>query len=72
MKTQIKIKYCVPCGYLPTAQKFQEVLEEKSAEVELIEGDRGVFNVWINGKLIFSKHQEGRFPEISEIVEKLS
>ena len=69
--TQIKIKYCVPCGYLPRAEEFKKALEEKGAEVELIKGDRGVFDVWMNDQLVFSKHEVGRFPEVNEMVEKL-
>lgn len=71
MAKQIKIKYCVPCGYLSRAEEFKKALEERDAKVELIEGDRGVFDVWIDDELVFSKHTEGRFPEISEITEKL-
>ncbi|MBI3289996.1 SelT/SelW/SelH family protein [Candidatus Microgenomates bacterium] len=81
MAKHIKIKYCVPCGYLPRAQEFKKTLEENDARVELIEGDRGVFSArgglaygwdfWIDDELVFSKHQEGRFPEISEITNKL-
>ncbi len=45
--------------------------EELGAEVELIEGDKGVFDVVADGKLIFSKHQIGRFPTEAEILEML-
>mgnify|MGYP001568257842 CR=1 FL=1 len=69
---KIKIKYCVPCGYLPKANEFKKALEEKGIGVELIEGDRGVFDVWVNDKLVFSKHEQGRYPEIEEITSKLS
>jgi len=41
------------------------------AEVELIEGDKGVFDVVADGDLIYSKHTTGRFPENQEIVQKL-
>lgn len=71
MTTKIKIKYCVPCGYLPKANEFKKALEEKGNGVELIEGDRGVFDVWVNDKLVFSKHEQGRYPEIEEITSKL-
>ena len=37
----------------------------------MIKGDDGVFDVIANGKLIFSKHASGRFPEEGEIVETL-
>lgn len=41
-------------------------------EAELIRGDGGVFDVVADGKLVFSKHSEGRFPEEREIVAVLS
>ncbi len=40
-------------------------------EAELIEGDKGVFDVRVDGELIWSKHETGRFPEIQEILERL-
>jgi len=40
-------------------------------EPELIEGTNGIFDVVADGTLIFSKHQEGRFPEPQEIVQAL-
>ena len=40
-------------------------------EVTLIQGSGGVFEVMQDGKLIFSKKQQGRFPQESEIIEAL-
>jgi selenoprotein W-related protein len=37
----------------------------------LIAGRGGIFDVEVEGELIFSKHEVGRFPEDSEILEKL-
>ena len=37
-------------------------------EVQLIAGGGGIFDVEIDGELIFSKHKEGRFPEAEEII----
>jgi len=34
----------------------------------LIKGGRGIFDVKANGKLIFSKHAEGRFPDAAEVI----
>ena len=45
--------------------------EASGVEPELIEGDNGIFDVVVDGKLLFSKHQTGRFPEDEEILEKL-
>lgn len=72
MQTQVKIKCCVPCGYIGTAREFKKEIESKGAEVELLKGDRGVFDVWVNDELVFSKHQTGRFPELEEITSQLT
>ena len=40
-------------------------------EPELIKGRGGVFDVVVDGELIFSKHKVERFPTHEEILEKL-
>jgi selT/selW/selH-like putative selenoprotein len=40
--------------------------------IELIKGSGGDFEVVKDGQLIFSKRKEGRFPESSEILNKLT
>ena len=37
------------------------------AEVELIKGSGGIFDIAAVGAMIFSKHEVGRFPEPDEI-----
>jgi selT/selW/selH-like putative selenoprotein len=44
---------------------------ELGVDPELVRGERGVFDVMIDGKLIFSKHSAGRFPEEPEIVQAI-
>ena len=41
-------------------------------EVELIAGSGGIFEVVADGRPVFSKKQQGRFPETGEIVRLLS
>lgn len=45
--------------------------EIPDVEVELIKSGGGAFEVSVDGKKIFSKLDLGRFPEHSEIIEKL-
>jgi selT/selW/selH-like putative selenoprotein len=45
--------------------------EEFGAEPILVEGGGGIFDVTADGTLVFSKHSEGRFPELAEVFEKL-
>ena len=42
-------------------------MERGAEEVELVKGVSGVFEITIDGKLVFSKKQLGRFPEDAEI-----
>jgi predicted Rdx family selenoprotein len=44
---------------------------ETEHEAEIEEGSKGQFDVLRGGELVFSKQQEGRFPEYSEVREKL-
>ena len=44
-------------------------MEEKyGAEVELVPGVAGVFEITVDGRLAFSKKQMGRFPTDEEII----
>lgn len=68
---EVKITYCVPCGYITRAEWLKKDLEKnvKDVKVVLNPGDKGIFDVFVDKKLIFSKHKEGRFPESDEIVK---
>ena len=46
-----------------------DALKKKyGANVELIEGGGGVFDVRVNGTQVLDKHDVGRFPEHDEII----
>jgi selenoprotein W-related protein len=38
---------------------------------ELIQGKGGVFDVVVNGQLIYSKKETGRFPDHEEVLSQL-
>jgi selenoprotein W-related protein len=40
-------------------------------QAELIKGKNGIFDVVLDGTLIYSKHETGRFPENDEILKML-
>jgi len=41
-------------------------------DAEAVPGEKSQFDVVADGKLIFSKQREGRFPEHDEIIRALS
>lgn len=51
------------------ARAAASIEKETGEKVELIEGAGGIFDVAVDGKIIFSKHQVYRFPESGELVQ---
>jgi selenoprotein W-related protein len=49
------------------AQELLVTFEQELGEVALIPGTGGVFDIRLNGQLIFSRKQAERFPEMKEL-----
>ncbi len=49
-----------------------EIQEKFGIETELIKEGKGIFDVKVDGQLIFSRFEVKRFPEHSEVLEKIS
>ena len=71
----IEIEYCTQCRWLLRAAWLaQEVLTtfvDDLAEVTLVPGKGGVFDVRLDGETIWSRKDERRFPETREIKQKI-
>ena len=46
-----------------------ELKQAFGAQARLVEGSGGVFDVTVDGRLVYSKHNTGRFPDEGEVVE---
>jgi selenoprotein W-related protein len=68
---RLEIKYCTQCRWLlRAAWMAQEVLttfETELGEVALVPGTGGIFEIRLNGELIYSRKEAGRFPESKEL-----
>jgi selenoprotein W-related protein len=49
------------------AQELLTTFENKIGEVALVPGTGGVFEVRVDGAVIFSRKEQGRFPESKEL-----
>jgi selenoprotein W-related protein len=71
----ISIAYCAPCAEMLRALKTAEELlvdyEDQIEQVTLIPSGDSVFEVAVNGSLVFSKARSGRHPEDGEVVRKV-
>ncbi len=54
-----------------TAQELLTTFEGDIAEVVLRPGTGGIFEVHVDDTLIWSRKHQGRFPELSELKQKL-
>ncbi|MBI3327889.1 MAG: SelT/SelW/SelH family protein [Nitrospinae bacterium] len=53
------------------AQAIMDSFGQKFGSLKLIPSDGGRFEVSLDGKLIFSKLQTGRFPENKEVIDQI-
>jgi selT/selW/selH-like putative selenoprotein len=49
----------------------EELRRAFGIEARLQEGTRGIFDVHVDGALVFSKHTEQRFPDPGEVVKRI-
>ena len=71
MKPRVDITYCTQCRWLLRAawmaQELLTTFETELGEVALVPGTGGIFEVKLNGELIYSRKEAGRFPESKEL-----
>ena len=44
-----------------------ELKDTLAVQARLIEGSHGIFDVKVDGKLVYSKHKTHKFPEAGEV-----
>jgi selenoprotein W-related protein len=72
---RIEIEYCTQCRWLLRAawmaQELLTTFEQEIGEVALRPGTGGVFEVRIEGDTVWSREDEGRFPDIKELKQRV-
>lgn len=67
----IEIEYCTQCRWLLraawVAQELLTTFESELGGVSLIPGSGGIFEVRLDGEVLFSRKAAGRFPESKEL-----
>jgi selT/selW/selH-like putative selenoprotein len=46
-----------------------ELNKNLGADIELVAGSNGIFDISLDGNMIFSKFEQGRFPQPDEIIK---
>jgi selenoprotein W-related protein len=67
---RVEVVYCRQCRWLLRAswlaQELLTTFEEELGEVALVPGRGGVFELRVDGVVVFSRATAGRFPEAKE------
>jgi selenoprotein W-related protein len=71
----VEINYCTQCRWLLRAgwmaQELLSTFDGDLAAVTLRPGTGGVFDIVLNGEMLWSRKAEGRFPDIVELKQRL-
>jgi selenoprotein W-related protein len=74
-KPRVEIQYCTGCRWLLRAawmaQELLTTFQEEIGEVALLPGEGGVYEVRVDGETIWSRSNEGRFPDPKELKQRL-
>jgi len=72
---RVEIHYCTRCRWLLRAAWFaQELLstfEGEIGEVALVPGEGGVFEIRVDGERVWSRAEQGGFPELPELKRRV-
>jgi selenoprotein W-related protein len=72
---RIEVVYCTQCRWLLRAgwiaQELLTTFEQDLGGVTLVPAAGGVFEVRVDGETIWSRKQEGRFPELAELKQRV-
>ncbi len=73
--SRVEIVYCRQCRWLMRAawmaQELLTTFEGELGEVALVPGTGGVFEVRVDGQSVWSRKEEGRFPEAKELKQRV-
>jgi len=70
-KHKITIEFCTLCHWMHRATWMQQELfttfQEDLDSITLKQGTGGIYDIYLDDHLLFSRKEEGRFPEIKEL-----
>ncbi len=75
-KPQVTITYCIGCNWLLRAgwmaQELLQTFQEALGGVTLIPGEMGgVFEISVDGHLIWERKRDGGFPDVKELKSRV-
>lgn len=74
-KATVRIVYCTKCNWMLRAawvqQELLQTFTDEIGEIALRPGTGGIFEIWANGILVFSRKEAHGFPDISHLKKEI-
>ena len=74
-KPRLEIEYCTQCRWLLRAawmaQELLTTFETELGGVTLVPGTGGIFEVRLDKEIIFSRKEQGHFPESKDLKQRV-
>lgn len=75
MTNKVAIHYCTGCRWLLRsawmAQELLTTFDGELSELSLHPGSGGIFEVWVNDQRVWSRKENGGFPEITQLKQRV-
>ena len=70
---EVTITYCVPCRYqfkaVQDADAILKAFGQRLSSLRLVPGDHGVYDVAVDGNVLFSLDEAEHFPETAALIK---
>jgi selenoprotein W-related protein len=74
-QVSVSITYCAPCNFAPRAAwmalELLQTFRDAISGLTLVPGRGGIFDVAIDGEVVFCRQALGRYPEPQEVREAI-
>jgi len=74
-RVRVEIVYCTQCRWLLRAawlaQELLSTFQDDLSEVALLPGTSGIFEVRLDGALVWSRARDGGFPDAAELKRRV-
>ena len=74
-RPQVTIAYCTRCNWLLRAgwmaQELLSTFGEALGSVALVPGTGGIFEIRVNGELVWERKRDGGFPDVKALKQRV-
>ena len=74
-RPKVEIRYCTQCNWLLRsgwmAQELLSTFGTDLGAVTLVPGTGGIFEIWLDGELLWERKRDGGFPDVKALKQRV-